>query len=151
LPVHLKVDTGMSRLGVLPGDLPALLDWFEGDEGQYLRLEGLMTHFACADELDDPVSGGQLELFRASVATLASRGLHPPLRHVCNSAGLVRLPQAHFDMVRPGIALYGAAAEPCGRAGGAAHGDERALADPRHPRAAGRGPRVLRPPHGARP
>ncbi len=50
LPVHLKVDTGMSRLGVLPGDLQALLDWFEGDEGQYLRLEGLMTHFACADE-----------------------------------------------------------------------------------------------------
>lgn len=112
LAVHLKIDTGMSRLGLLPADLPALLDWFEGDAGQYLRLEGLMTHFACADEPEDPVSAGQIDLFRASVATLAIRGLYPPLRHVCNSAGLVRLPQAHFDMVRPGIALYGAAAGP---------------------------------------
>ena len=109
LPVHLKVDTGMSRLGLLPADLPAVVDWLTGDEGQYLQLEGLMTHFACADDPDDAVSPGQIEQFRGCIATLASRGLHPPLRHVCNSAGLVRLPHAHFDMVRPGIALYGAA------------------------------------------
>lgn len=110
LPVHLKVDTGMSRLGVLLADLPALLDWFEGDEGRHLRLEGLMTHFARADEPGDEFSAGQVDQFRSCVATLAIRGLYPPLRHICNSAGLVRLPHAHFDMVRPGIALYGAAA-----------------------------------------
>jgi len=109
LPVHLKVDTGMSRLGLLPEDVPALVDWLASEEGQSLQVEGLMTHFACADDPDDAVSPVQIELFRACLATLASRGLHPPLRHVCNSAGLVRLPHAHFDMVRPGIALYGAA------------------------------------------
>lgn len=112
LPVHLKVDTGMSRLGALPGDLAPLCDWLAGEDGQHLQVEGLMTHFACADDPDDSVSPGQLEQFRGCVATLAIRGLHPPLRHVCNSAGLVRLPQAHFDMVRPGIALYGAASGP---------------------------------------
>lgn len=109
LPVHIKVDTGMSRLGVLPGDLPALVDWLAGEDGQHLHVEGLMTHFACADEANDTTSPVQVEVFRACVATLASRGLHPPLRHVCNSAGVVRMQHAHFDMVRPGIALYGAA------------------------------------------
>lgn len=112
LPVHVKVDTGMSRLGTLPAQLPELLDWFEGDAGHHLRLEGLMTHFACADDVEDVVSPGQIEEFRACVAALAARGIYPPLRHVCNSAGLVRLPHAHFDMVRPGVALYGAASSP---------------------------------------
>ena len=111
-PIHLKIDTGMSRLGLLPAELGALLDWFEGDEGHSLRLEGVMTHLACADEPDDPVSPAQLEIFREALGTLAARGIHPQLRHVCNSAGIVRLPQGHFDMVRPGIALYGAASSP---------------------------------------
>jgi alanine racemase len=112
LAVHLKVDTGMSRLGALPGELPELCDWLTGEEAQHLQVEGLMTHFACADDPDDDVSPGQIEQFRGCEATQAGRGLHPPLRHVCNSAGLVRLPHAHFDMVRPGIALYGAASGP---------------------------------------
>ncbi|MCB9566374.1 MAG: alanine racemase [Myxococcales bacterium] len=107
--VHLKVDTGMSRLGLLADELPDLMDWLEGEDGALLRLEGVMTHLACADEPDDPVSPVQLEIFREALGTLAARGLHPQMRHVCNSAGIVRLPQAHFDMVRPGIALYGAA------------------------------------------
>src|SRR5690349_21184029 len=63
LPVHLKIDTGMSRLGALPGQLPEVLDWLEGEDGQHLRLEGVMTHFACADDLDDSVSPRQLEQF----------------------------------------------------------------------------------------
>lgn len=112
LPIHLKIDTGMSRLGALPGQLPELVDWLEGEDGQHLRLEGVMTHFACADEADDSTSPRQLEAFTGSLAALASRGFHPPIRHVCNSAGLVRLPHAHFDMVRPGIALYGAGSSP---------------------------------------
>ncbi len=109
LPIHLKVDTGMSRLGVLPDDVPDVAEWLAGDAGRHLQLEGLMTHFACADDLDDPVSPKQLAAFRAVSASLAQRGLHAPLRHVSNSAGLVRLPGAHYDMVRPGVALYGAA------------------------------------------
>ena len=113
LPVHLKVDTGMSRLGVLPEDLGALLDWFSLHAASELSIEGVMTHFACADDADTPIgaatSGEQLARFRGCLAALADRGIHPRIRHVCNSAGLVRFPEAHLDMVRPGIALYGAA------------------------------------------
>lgn len=109
LPVHLKIDTGMSRLGVLPRDLPQLLDWFEGDDGQCLRIEGVMTHLPLADDPEESFSLGQIDDFRACLQSMAARGLYPSIRHVCNSAGLVRIPQAHFDMVRPGIALYGAA------------------------------------------
>jgi alanine racemase len=110
LPVHLKIDTGMSRLGVLPGDLPALLDWYETHAASELRIEGVMTHFACADDPDDvETSLAQLDRFRACLALLSDRGIHPSIRHVCNSAGLVRFAAAHLDMVRPGIALYGAA------------------------------------------
>ncbi|MBK8266144.1 MAG: alanine racemase [Nannocystis sp.] len=110
--VHLKIDTGMSRLGLLPSELGGLLDWLEGPDGGDLRLEGVMTHLACADDLDDPVSPQQIEIFREALGSLSARGIHPALRHVCNSAGLVRHPKAHFDMVRPGIALYGAASSP---------------------------------------
>jgi alanine racemase len=107
--VHLKIDTGMSRLGVLPADLPAMLDWFEADRGDSLSLEGVMTHLARADDDDDEgATIGQLADFEACVAMLSSRGLRPGLRHVANSAGLVRTRASHWDMVRPGIALYGA-------------------------------------------
>jgi alanine racemase len=109
LPVHVKIDTGMSRLGVLPEDLAALLDWVEANTDGELRIEGVMTHFACADDPDDELtSRRQLGRFRDCLAMLSSRGIHPALRHVCNSAGLVRFADAHLDMVRPGVALYGA-------------------------------------------
>jgi len=110
LPVHLKIDTGMSRLGVLPGDLGALLEWFHADAGRSLILEGVMTHLACADDADDDLSNArQLSAFADCLGTIAARGLRPPLRHAGNSAALVRFPAAHYDMVRPGIALYGTA------------------------------------------
>ncbi len=109
VPIHVKIDTGMSRLGLLPDQIPDLVEWLGSSDARGIDLEGVLTHFACADDPDDTVSPGQLELFRDALGALAARGWHPPLRHVCNSAGMVRLPQAHFDMVRPGIALYGAA------------------------------------------
>lgn len=110
LPIHIKIDTGMSRLGVLPSDLAALLDWYETHTAGELQVEGVMTHFACADDPDDVhQSRAQLESFRACLAMFGDRGIHPSIRHVCNSAGLVRFGEAHLDMVRPGIALYGAA------------------------------------------
>lgn len=110
LAVHLKIDTGMSRLGVLPEDLGGLLDWFVADAGASLHLEGVMTHLACADEADnDLVNARQLSRFSDCLGSLAACGLEPSLRHVANSAALVRFPAAHYDMVRPGIALYGAA------------------------------------------
>jgi alanine racemase len=110
LPVHLKIDTGMSRLGVLPRDLGPMLDWFGSDAGRSVVLEGVMTHLACADDADDDLSNArQLAAFADCLGTIAARGLRPQLRHASNSAALVRFPSAHYDMVRPGIALYGAA------------------------------------------
>lgn len=110
LPVHLKIDTGMSRLGVLPGDLGPVLEWFQSDEGRSLELEGVMTHLACADDPHDDLGNArQLAIFGECLGTIAARGLRPSLRHVSNSAALVRFPAARYDMVRPGIALYGAA------------------------------------------
>jgi alanine racemase len=110
LPIHIKIDTGMSRLGVLPSDLTALLDWLETHTNGELEVEGVMTHFACADDPEDvQTSIVQLEQFRACLSMLGDRGIHPSIRHVCNSAGLVRFADAHLDMVRPGVALYGAA------------------------------------------
>ncbi len=110
LPIHIMIDTGMSRVGVLPTKVAELADWLGRHEARGVHLEGVMTHFACADEVDDSVSPGQLQLFNDVLDTLAARGFQPQLRHACNSAGTVRLPGAHFDMVRPGLMLYGTAA-----------------------------------------
>ncbi len=109
LRIHLKIDTGMSRLGLLVDELPAVMDFFASEEGELLQLEGVMTHLACADEPDDQVTPLQLKIFADALGTLAARGLHPQFRHVCNSAGVFRYPGAYFDMVRPGVAMYGAA------------------------------------------
>jgi alanine racemase len=113
LPVHLKIDTGMSRLGLLPQDLPAVLDWLQSDGGRTLRLQGVMTHLACADDpSDDLTSARQLTRFSDCLAAVAARGLEVELRHAANSSGLVRFGHAHYDLVRPGIALYGGASDP---------------------------------------
>ena len=112
LSVHLNIDTGMSRLGARPEELAAIVDWLVEDAGSTVDLEGAFTHFACADEPDDQTSPVQIQTFMDCLATMRARGLHPDLRHVCNSAGVVRYPEAHLDMVRPGIALYGAASGP---------------------------------------
>lgn len=110
LPVHLKIDTGMSRLGLLPRDLTPVLEWLARDGGRTIDLEGIMTHLSCADDPDDELSSArQLASFADCLGTVAARGHQPRLRHVCNSAAMVRFRSAHYDMVRPGIALYGAA------------------------------------------
>lgn len=119
LPVHLKIDTGMTRLGALPGELASLLDWLVQDEGRTVRFEGVMTHLASADDPEEDASSKQqLSVFDDCLSTISAAGLSPSLRHACNSAGLVRFPSAHFDMVRPGIALYGSAAAPEVQLGG---------------------------------
>jgi alanine racemase len=98
LRVHAKIDTGMGRLGVSPDAAPGLLDAAGAASG--LALEGVYTHFSCSDS--DP------EYTRAQVAAFETatrgRGL---LRHACNSGGVFAFPQAHFDMVRPGVSQYG--------------------------------------------
>jgi len=103
--VHVKVDTGMHRVGAPRLDAVALA--IEVSRHPRLRLEGFWTHLAVADEVDDPFTGEQLDRFSSAVADLAAAGLRPPVLHVANSAATLWHPAARFDMVRCGIALYG--------------------------------------------
>jgi alanine racemase len=107
LRVHLKVDTGMGRLGVPRGEIDAVLEALAAHPE--VRLDGLMTHFACADAPDLEATREQIRAF-AEVERLAARsGLLPRVKHAANSAATLRLPEARFDIVRPGIALFGVA------------------------------------------
>lgn len=108
--VHLKVDTGMGRLGLVAEAAVALAERLARTPG--LDLEGLWTHFACADEAERRFTELQLARFQEVVQGLARRGITVPLRHAANSSALLAYPEAHFDLVRPGIALYGYHASP---------------------------------------
>jgi alanine racemase len=102
--VHLKLDTGMHRVGLWP---PEEAPSFAGrilDAG--LELEGVWTHFADS-ELDDEGTLRQLARFRSAVDALAARGVTPRILHAANSGATIRLPQTHLDLVRPGAAVYG--------------------------------------------
>jgi alanine racemase len=103
--VHLKVDTGMSRLGVSTDELPAMLDQVGAADS--LLLAGLCTHFASADVADGAATLQALTRFRSCVDLAAQRGLHGLTNHAANSAAAVRFPDARLDAVRPGLALYG--------------------------------------------
>jgi alanine racemase len=105
IAVHLKVDTGMGRLGASPSELEAIFEAFAAHPE--VRLEGLMTHFACADAPDLEVTRAQLRAFAAIEQSAARRGLRPRVKHAANSAAMLRMPEARFDLVRPGIALFG--------------------------------------------
>lgn len=104
-PVHLKVDTGMHRVGCAVTDAPALVDAIAARPE--LALEGICTHLAVADEPEHPYTTEQVERFEQLLAELDARGTRPPLVHAANSAGLLAHPDAHYDLVRVGIALYG--------------------------------------------
>jgi alanine racemase len=104
-PVHVKVNTGMSRYGVRWDEALPLLQLLEAEPS--LRLEGLMTHYAQSDETDKTFALLQTEHFDAVVAGARARGIAAPLLHLCNSGGFLDLPQAHRDMVRVGILMYG--------------------------------------------
>ncbi len=102
--VHVKVDSGMGRLGLLPQDVLAFL---QAINRPGLEVEGMYTHFATADETDLSYAYEQLHRFQALLAQLDEAGLRPPLIHAANTAGLINLPESRFDMVRPGIGIYG--------------------------------------------
>jgi len=104
-PVHLKVETGMGRLGFSPEELLAFLD--NPLLKKPLQVEGLMTHLSDADGADSTFTERQLGSFNALLEQIRLRGLTVPLVHAANSAAIVRFPDAHFSLVRPGIMLYG--------------------------------------------
>lgn len=101
--LHLKVDTGMSRLGVEPEEALALARHARAAAG--VELEGIFTHLACADDPSSTSAEDQLGLFRRAVDSLGD--LRPPIVHAANSAAALRLPEARLDLVRLGIAMYG--------------------------------------------
>ena len=105
VPVHLKVDTGMHRVGCRVEDAVGLVAAI-GARPE-LILEGICTHLAVADEPDHPYTTDQVERFDALLDDLERAGVRPPLAHAANSAGLLANPRAHYDLVRVGIALYG--------------------------------------------
>ncbi len=107
VPVHLKVDTGMNRIGVAPVDAPALAR--EIVRQPELQLEGVFTHCAVADEPDNPFTDVQLDRYESVLAELARDGIVPPIRHAANSATAIAHPRGRYDMVRSGIAVYGIA------------------------------------------
>jgi alanine racemase len=105
LPVHLKLDTGMNRLGAPKGALPHLCETLVACK--HLKLEGASTHFASAEVLDAEDAVRQMKLFEEGLAALQSYGLRPSLVHMGNSAAMSARPETWKTMVRPGIALYG--------------------------------------------
>lgn len=103
--VHLKVDTGMCRLGVSPQDAPKTALAIARLQG--VELEGIFSHFADSDAVDTGFAMEQFALFRKVLANIAEAGLRIPVRHIANSAALLYLPETHLDMARPGISVYG--------------------------------------------
>jgi alanine racemase len=105
IPVHVKVDTGMHRYGLYPNEVVDFLHALSSLPG--IDLEGLFTHFATADWENQTFVHQQNKIFRDVLASAKASGLQIPLVHAANSAAIMSLPEAHFDAVRPGIAIYG--------------------------------------------
>lgn len=104
--IHIKIDTGMGRIGFLPGpetlrDIKKIMD-LPG-----LFVEGIYTHFAVADHGDKSFTLHQLEKFTELTTQLSRAGINFPIKHAANSAAVIDIPESHFDMVRPGIIMYG--------------------------------------------
>ncbi|TKB63831.1 MAG: alanine racemase [Nitrospira sp.] len=104
-PIHLKIETGMGRLGLTQDELVALIRSHKFPPS--LRVEGLMTHLADADGSNSDATEEQIRRFRDALKIVQEGGFHISLIHVSNSCGAVRFPSAHFSLVRPGIMLYG--------------------------------------------
>jgi alanine racemase len=103
--VHLKIDTGMERIGVHYYSADTLLEASLGCD--WVDVEGIYSHFANADAADLTSARRQLDRFNRVVRFYEDRGLPVPMRHMANSGAILQLPESHFDMVRPGILLYG--------------------------------------------
>lgn len=116
LEAHLKIDTGMNRIGFDGFDADCAGQALEAARLPGLRFEGAFTHFSCADEDSSDAAAytrAQFERFARVLGELESAGLRLNLRHCCNSAATLRYPEMHLDMVRPGLIQYGLLPDPC--------------------------------------
>ncbi|MFD6340250.1 alanine racemase [Streptomyces sp. NPDC060131] len=111
--IQLKADTGLGRNGCQPADWPELVAAaLDAQAAGLVRVTGLWSHFACADEPGHPSIAAQLDAFHEMVAYAEKEGVEPEVRHIANSAATLTLPEASFDLVRAGIALYGISPSP---------------------------------------
>lgn len=104
--VHIKVDTGMSRIGFFD-DEESIKEIKNISELKGIEIEGIFSHFACADEEDKTSANRQLERFLEFTKKLEEEGIQIPIKHIANSAAIIDIPEARLDMVRSGIATYG--------------------------------------------
>ena len=110
-PIHIKIDTGMHRLGFMSDELPELMDFVK--ECRNVKIKSVYSHLAAADDPDcDDFTLGQIRLFRENADKLTAALSYKPLYHILNSAGIERFPEYQFDMVRLGIGIYGVSALP---------------------------------------
>jgi alanine racemase len=103
--VHVEVDTGMGRIGVKPEDVSAFVRRIL--KFKNLKVKGIFTHFPSADEADKAFSKRQIEIFDRVIRELEVSGITIPQKHLANSAAVLDLPEAYYDLVRPGIMIYG--------------------------------------------
>lgn len=110
-PVHIKLDTGMHRLGFMTSEIPALLDFLRSHDE--VRVKSLYSHLAASeDPSEDAYTLGQIEMFTRNAEEISRAVGYRPMWHILNSAGIERFPQYQFDMVRLGIGIYGISALP---------------------------------------
>lgn len=105
IAVHLKIDTGMSRLGIPLSELENFAERLRATPE--IELEGVFSHLASSEVLDDPGTRNQIRCFDEALRTLARHGLNPPLRHLANSSAAIGRPDTWHNFVRPGLAIYG--------------------------------------------
>jgi alanine racemase len=113
--VHLKADTGLNRGGATQADWPSVVDTaLEAQAAGHLDVVGLWSHFASSDEPGNPSIRAQVGVFREAVELAEKSGITPEVRHLCNTAGAIGVPEARFDLVRVGGGVYGLSTLPGG-------------------------------------
>ena len=108
--IHIKLDTGMTRIGFVADDSDnknIVDEIIKISKLPYIEIEGIFSHFSTSDEYDEAYTRMQFRRFMNVVDGLEEQGLHIPIKHICNSAGIMMYPEMHLDMVRPGVILYG--------------------------------------------
>ena len=103
--VHLKIDSGMGRIGIIAENSESLIA--SALDSEHINIKGVCSHFACADDPEDKKTLEQIDKFLEAVSVFEKLGTRTPLRHIANSGGVLYFPQSHLDIVRPGIILYG--------------------------------------------
>jgi alanine racemase len=104
-PIHIKIDSGATRLGAMPADIPDALEALR--KAPALRVEGVCTLLANAGDPKSPITDAQLKVFNDAISTFTAAGIKPSVVHVANSAALVLRRDSHFNLARPGLAIYG--------------------------------------------